>query len=121
MYAVERREKLIRTLVLRGHATVSELAMEFEVSERTILRDIEALSISTPIYTVSGRGGGVYIYDTHILNQPHMKDFESDLLKKIISDTEKYSSCSLSPSELTLLKEIVTLYSKPKYEKGTRQ
>ena len=47
MYAVERREKLIRTLVLRGHATVSELAMEFEVSERTILRDIEKLSIST--------------------------------------------------------------------------
>ena len=46
MYAVERREKLIRTLVLRGHTTVSELAMEFEVSERTILRDIEALSIT---------------------------------------------------------------------------
>jgi len=47
MYAVERREKLIRTLVLRGQATVSELAMELEVSERSILRDIETLSIST--------------------------------------------------------------------------
>ena len=47
MYAVERREKLIRTLVLRGHTTVSELAMELEVSERTILRDIEKLSTST--------------------------------------------------------------------------
>ena len=41
MYAVERREKLIRTLVLRCHATVSELAVELEVSEKTILRDIE--------------------------------------------------------------------------------
>lgn len=41
MYAVERREKLIRTLVLRGHSTVSELAMDLEVSERTILYDIK--------------------------------------------------------------------------------
>ena len=64
MYAVERREKLIRTLVLRGHATVSELAMEFEVSERTILRDIETLSTSTPIYTVSGRGGFEHCFVT---------------------------------------------------------
>lgn len=43
--------------------------MEFEVSERTISRDIEELSLTKPIYTKSGRyGGGVYIL-------PYTKDY----------------------------------------------
>jgi len=38
------------------------LAFEFGVSERTIRRDIDALSLVAPIYTQAGRyGGGVYI------------------------------------------------------------
>ena len=50
--SADRREHLIRILILRGHATLSELSTELGVSQRTIMRDIDALSIRFPIYTI---------------------------------------------------------------------
>ena len=120
MSAVERREQIIRILVLRGMVTAKELAEEFGVSERTIFRDISALSNKNPISALPGKGGGVFITDTYAMNQLHMKTYETDLLQKIISDNEKYSCCTLNADEIQLLKDIVTLYSKPQYLKGKR-
>jgi predicted DNA-binding transcriptional regulator YafY len=57
-----RASRLVRLLGLlqaRGRATARELAAELEVSERTIMRDIEALSAaSIPVYAVRGCRGG---------------------------------------------------------------
>ncbi|NDZ95819.1 WYL domain-containing protein [Streptomyces sp. SID6673] len=57
-----RAERLLSVLMLlrsKGHMTAAELALELEVSERTILRDIEALSLSgVPVYAERGRHGG---------------------------------------------------------------
>ena len=55
MGAAERRREIMRVLCRRRHETVKNLSFEFGVSERTILRDIEALSITEPIYTQCGR------------------------------------------------------------------
>ncbi len=56
-------------LALRGgRRTVQELADRFEVSRRTILRDIGALSeIGVPLITTAGTGGGVEIADGYWL------------------------------------------------------
>jgi predicted DNA-binding transcriptional regulator YafY len=57
-----RASRLVRLLGLlqaRGRVTARELAAELEVSERTIMRDIEALSAaSIPVYAVRGCRGG---------------------------------------------------------------
>jgi predicted DNA-binding transcriptional regulator YafY len=56
----DRLLSIVLLLQTRGKLTASALANELEVSRRTILRDVEALSIAgIPIYTEGGHGGGI--------------------------------------------------------------
>lgn len=59
----ERRLALLDYLRCRRHETVSRLAEEFGVSERTVRRDIARLSLREPLYTQCGRYGGVYVLE----------------------------------------------------------
>jgi predicted DNA-binding transcriptional regulator YafY len=55
---------MLLLLQRRGRLTARELGMTLEVSERTILRDVEALSeAGVPIYASRGAGGGVALID----------------------------------------------------------
>jgi predicted DNA-binding transcriptional regulator YafY len=62
-----RASRLLSILILlqlRGRLTAAELAAEFEVSDRTIYRDIDALSIAgVAIYGDRGPGGGFALLD----------------------------------------------------------
>ena len=54
--------KIVYHLLDKGRATAPELAEKFEVSVRTIYRDIDALSgAGIPIYAEAGRNGGIYL------------------------------------------------------------
>ena len=70
--------KMVYYLLDKGQATASELAEKFEVSIRTIYRDIDVLSgAGIPIYAETGRNGGVRL----------MKDFVLD--KAVLSEEER--------------------------------
>ena len=70
--------KILYYLLDRGRATAPELAEKFEISVRTVYRDIDALSgAGIPVYTEPGRNGGI-----HLLN-----DFVLD--KAVLSENEK--------------------------------
>jgi predicted DNA-binding transcriptional regulator YafY len=57
--------------------TANELAAHFEVSKRTILRDIDALTMAgIPIYTMQGKGGGISIHDKFVLNKTVITESE---------------------------------------------
>lgn len=42
-----------------------ELAWELDVSRRTIMNDVIALSFDYPVYTKPGEGGGVFITENY--------------------------------------------------------
>lgn len=51
------------TLILlnRKKVTANELAERFQVTPRTVYRDIDALSLAgVPVYSIKGRNGGIF-------------------------------------------------------------
>ena len=61
--------KIVYYLLDRGQATAPELAERFEVSVRTIYRDIDALSAAgIPIYAEAGRNGGIRLMHDCVLD-----------------------------------------------------
>ncbi|MCE7982914.1 MAG: HTH domain-containing protein [Caldilinea sp. CFX5] len=58
-----RADRLLSIVLLlqrEGKMTADNLARQLEVSRRTILRDVEALSFAgIPLYTEGGHGGGI--------------------------------------------------------------
>ena len=114
MGTAERRMEVMRILCRRRHETISNLAEEFGVSTRTILRDVEVLSFSEPIYTQCGRyGGGVYIMDDFVMNRMYMNKSELLVLNKVLSFAKNKSVCNLNNDECALLKTIISQYTKP--------
>lgn len=65
MDTAHRRMEIISILAAKGHMTMRELAWELEVSRRTIMNDIIALSFDYPVYTKPGEGGGVFITENY--------------------------------------------------------
>lgn len=113
MGTAERRMEVMRILCRRRHETISNLAEEFGVSTRTILRDVEVLSVTEPIYTKCGRyGGGVYVTNGYSMSKMYMTEKEVSLLKKLCLYADEKAICELSDEENNLLKSIISQYTK---------
>jgi predicted DNA-binding transcriptional regulator YafY len=67
--------ELLGLLQARGRMTAGQLAAELEVSERTVLRDIDALSAAgIPVYAVRGCAGGFELVDGFRSDLPAPRD-----------------------------------------------
>lgn len=69
--------KIVYYLLDKGSATAPELAERFEVSVRTIYRDIDALSsVGIPVYAEVGRNGGIHMLSDFVLNKTVLSQHE---------------------------------------------
>lgn len=75
-----RADRLLAIMMLlqtRGKMTAQALAAKLEVSRRTILRDVEALSIAgVPIYAEGGHGGGITLDEQYRTTLAGLQDKE---------------------------------------------
>lgn len=73
----DRLFQIVYLLLGRKSATAKELAERFEVSVRTILRDIDALSAAgIPVFTTQGKGGGISLLPGYVLNKAALSQAE---------------------------------------------
>ncbi|MDF9841278.1 MULTISPECIES: YafY family protein [unclassified Paenibacillus] len=76
---ISRLLQMTYILLEKGTVTAPELAERFEVSVRTVYRDVEALSqAGIPVYTSQGKGGGISLSDRFVLNKSLLSDKEQD-------------------------------------------
>lgn len=99
--ALDRRRQLLDMLMVRRQDTVKNLANEFQVSERTIRRDICILSHDFLICTVQGKGGGVRIPDGYYAGtlQPRLTKAQLEFLERL--------SYTLAPADRIIMREIL--------------
>ena len=71
--------EILYLLVEKRAVTAGELAQRLEVSERTIYRDIDALSAAgIPVYAQKGKGGGIRLMDQFVLDRALLSQEQQD-------------------------------------------
>ena len=71
--------EILYLLIEKRTATAGELAERLEVSERTIYRDIDALSAAgIPVYAQKGKGGGIRLMDQFVLDRALLSRAQQD-------------------------------------------
>lgn len=101
--------QILFILLEKGSVTAPDLAEKFEVSARTIYRDIDALSAAgIPIYAVRGKGGGIFLQDNYALDKVLFTDEEQKEILIAIQSL-KLINGSLSTS---LVSKLSSLFKK---------
>ena len=107
---IDRLIGILSILLQRDKVTSQELAEKFEVSRRTILRDIESINMAgIPIVSGQGQGGGISIMDGYkidrtLLSSGDMQAILSGLRSlDSVSGTNRYSQLmeKLSADDMT--------------------
>lgn len=102
--------RILYYILENGRTSAPVLAKQFEVSVRTIYRDIDVISsVGIPIYVTPGRNGGVQIHKNYILNRAMLTDKEK---QEILSALQSTSLVNALPGNATLTK-LSALFQQP--------
>lgn len=84
---IARLFKIVYILMDKKSVTASELAARFEVSTRTVYRDIDVLAAAgIPVYSSKGKGGGIRLTDSFVLNKSLLSENEqNDILAALVA------------------------------------
>lgn len=98
-------------LLLKGKIPARELAERYEVSVRTIYRDVEMLSMAgIPVYASKGRGGGISLLDSCVLDKMFVTQEEK---QQILSALESLQEVEPSAQSGKLLQRLADFFQTP--------
>lgn len=87
---IDRLLGILMLLINKKKVTANELAQYFEVSIRTIQRDMDTLNMAgIPIYADVGKNGGYQLLDNYKLNKNFLKPGEAKVLISFLENLEK--------------------------------
>jgi len=101
---IDRLIGIITILLRQDKATAPELAERFEVSRRTLYRDIEDIcKAGIPLVTIPGRGGGISIAEGYKIDSSL---FTEDELQAVFAGLKGIDSVSKSPHLRDILEKL---------------
>ena len=81
--------RILYYILEKGRVTANELADKFEVSVRTIYRDIDSISSAgIPIYALQGKGGGIEIAEDFVLNKSLLSENEKQQIMSALQGVD---------------------------------
>lgn len=110
-----RREAIMRILNNRRSETFENIACELGVSKRTVQRDISILMQHKPIYTQSGRHGGVFIMEEYSEGKPYINNTERSIMIRMLNYIKETANKEFKIYEIELIESIITSLSSPKH------
>lgn len=76
---MKRLFQIVYYLLENGKSSAPELANKFEVSTRTIYRDLDSISAAgIPIYATQGNGGGISLMENYVLDKSIFSEKEQE-------------------------------------------
>jgi len=110
---INRLFETVYLLMNKKRITANELASHFEISKRTVLRDIDTLiTAGIPIYTTQGKGGGIFIQDNFVLNKALISEDEK---KQILFSLQSMSATEFIETDQALGK-LRSFFASPNKE-----
>lgn len=106
---INRLFEIVYILLNKKQVTAKELAKRFEVSVRTIYRDIETLSAAgIPVYANPGKGGGIALLDGYVLDRSVLSESEQN---EILFALQSLSAAQ-SPDTASVFARLSSLFRK---------
>ena len=101
--------EIVYILLNQKIVTAKELSERFGVSQRTIYRDIDILSmVGIPVYSEKGKGGGTSLMPEFVLNKSILSEQEQN---EILSALKAFSGVKADETS-KVLKKLATFFNK---------
>lgn len=121
MKKTERQNGIVHLLKIRKKMTASELAVYFGVSERTIYRDIDALSqLRVPIIAYEGLGGGYEIEPSYFMPSIKLSEQEILMLLMVLKAGEELRIPNMASDYNLLTSKVLNVLSEEERQKVSR-
>ena len=106
---IERLVQMVFYIINHGHVTARELSDYFNVSTRTIYRDINILTIAgIPVLSAKGTGGGISLIEGYTIDRSLLsKEEQQSVFQGLqILQAAKYPNAEMALSKIALFSEM---------------